>query len=67
MALRLTPDHATNVNMQRDDRRVDELRPVEIPRAFTRAAPGSVLIRSGQTHVLCTASIAESLPARSCE
>jgi ribonuclease PH len=32
-------------------------------RGFTRAAPGSVLIRTGQTHVLCTASIDQAVPA----
>ena len=48
--------------MRRQNRSADELRPVEIMRGFTRAAPGSVLIRCGQTHVLCTASIDESVP-----
>jgi ribonuclease PH len=32
---------------------------VEIIRDFTRFAPGSVLIKMGQTHVLCTASFVE--------
>jgi len=45
-----------------DGRRVDELRPVEIIRSYTRFAPGSVLIRAGQTVVLCTASVEESVP-----
>jgi len=48
--------------MPRDGRRPDELRAVEIVRGFTRAAPGSVLIRAGQTHVLCTASIEQGVP-----
>ncbi|MBU0719529.1 MAG: ribonuclease PH [Planctomycetes bacterium] len=38
-----------------DDRRAGELRPVEITRGYTRNAPGSVLIRTGGTAVLCTA------------
>ena len=48
--------------MRRDNRAPDELRPIEILRGFTRAAPGAVLIRTGRTHVLCTASIDESVP-----
>lgn len=46
-----------------DGRRPNELRKVEIIRGFTQAAPGSVLIRVGRTHVLCTASVEESVPA----
>lgn len=38
-----------------DGRRVTELRPVEIIRGYTRNAPGSVLIHTGETVVLCTA------------
>lgn len=48
-----------NSRMRRDGRQPDELRPVEIIRGFTRVAPGSVLIRMGQTHVFCTACIEE--------
>jgi ribonuclease PH len=48
--------------MRADGRRADELRPVEIQRGFTDAAPGSVLIRAGRTYVLCTASIEEGVP-----
>lgn len=48
--------------MRRDNRQPDELRPVEILRGFTQAAPGSVLIRTGRTHVLCTACIADGVP-----
>ena len=48
--------------MRAHQRPTDELRPVEIIRGFTRAAPGSVLIRTGETHVFCTATIAEKLP-----
>lgn len=35
---------------------------MEIVRGFTQASPGSVLIRCGRTHVLCTASIEEGVP-----
>jgi ribonuclease PH len=40
----------------------DELRPIRITRAFTRHAEGSVLIEFGDTRVLCTASVEESVP-----
>lgn len=45
-----------------DGRRADELRPLRITRGYTRVAPGSVLIETGQTVVLCTATIEESVP-----
>lgn len=41
--------------MRIDLREADELRPVEIIPDFTKTAGGSVLIRWGDTHVLCTA------------
>jgi ribonuclease PH len=40
----------------------DELRPVSITRRFTKHAEGSVLIEFGDTHVLCTASVEDSVP-----
>jgi len=40
----------------------DELRPVRITRGFTRHAEGSVLVEFGETRVLCTASVEESVP-----
>jgi ribonuclease PH len=46
-----------------DGRRSTELRPVEITRGFTATAPGSVLIRTGGTHVLCTACWNPQVPA----
>ncbi len=49
--------------MQRENRRPDEIRPLAIQRAFTRTAPGSVLIQSGRTTVLCTASVDLHVPA----
>src|SRR5207342_3085133 len=45
-----------------DGRRPNQLRPVEILRGYTKFAPGSVLIRAGDTAVLCTACIEESVP-----
>jgi ribonuclease PH len=38
------------------------LRPLRIQRGFTRHAEGSVLIECGDTRVLCTASIEDSVP-----
>ena len=45
-----------------DGRRADQLRPTEIKRGFTEAAPGSVLICQGRTRVLCTACWEEGVP-----
>ncbi len=44
------------------DRMPDQLRPVRIERGFVRNSAGSVLYRSGETAVLVTASISESVP-----
>ncbi len=43
-------------------RRADALRPLVITRGFTKHAEGSVLIAQGDTRVLCTASVEESVP-----
>ena len=48
--------------MRIDNRKPDELRPVTIDTNFTTNAPGSVLIQSGNTKILCTASVDESVP-----
>lgn len=40
----------------------DQLRDVEIIRHYTKHAEGSVLIKFGDTHVLCTASVEEKVP-----
>ncbi|MHC4696962.1 MAG: ribonuclease PH, partial [Planctomycetota bacterium] len=45
-----------------DGRRSAELRPVEITRGYTQNAPGSVLIKSGNTVVLCTACWETAVP-----
>lgn len=45
-----------------DGRKANEIRKVEIVRGFTANAPGSVLIRTGNTHVLCTACFEEGVP-----
>jgi len=49
--------------MRPSQRQSDQLRSIRITRNFTRHAEGSVLIEMGDTQVLCTASVEESLPA----
>jgi ribonuclease PH len=44
------------------DRPADGLRPVEIEPGFVRSATGSALISVGETRVICTASVDESVP-----
>ena len=48
--------------MRPSGRRPDELRPVAITRRFVPYAEGSVLIESGGTRVICTASVEEKVP-----
>lgn len=45
-----------------DGRKADQLRKVELVRGFTKNAPGSVLVRWGETHVLCTACFEQGVP-----
>jgi ribonuclease PH len=45
---------------KRDD---DELRPIEFMRKFTKHAEGSVLVKSGDTQVVCNASIDDTVPS----
>jgi ribonuclease PH len=40
----------------------DELRPTDIEPGFVRTASGSALISMGETRVICTASVQESVP-----
>lgn len=49
--------------MRPSQRAPNQLRPVEIIRRYTKHAEGSVMVKFGDTHVLCTASIDEKLPA----
>ena len=46
-----------------DNRSPDQLRPVSIVRDFITTAEGSVLIEVGNTRVICTASIEETVPS----
>jgi ribonuclease PH len=48
--------------MRNDGRSGVALRPIKITRSFTRHAEGSVLIEFGDTIVICTASVEESVP-----
>ena len=45
-----------------DGRKFDELRPIEIIPNINKFAEGSCLIRCGNTHVLCCASVEERTP-----
>ncbi|RLI60980.1 MAG: ribonuclease PH [Candidatus Thorarchaeota archaeon] len=45
-----------------DGRSNDELRPVEIIRGFLKHPAGSVLIKTGDTQVICTATVEEGVP-----
>jgi ribonuclease PH len=48
--------------MRPSGRRPDELRPIQITRNYTKHAEGSVLVCFGDTKVICTASVEESIP-----
>ena len=48
--------------MRADGRRPDEKRPVTIETDFVRTAYGSCLIATGNTRVICTASVEETVP-----
>jgi ribonuclease PH len=49
--------------MRPSHRAPDALRPVSLERAVARYAEGSCLVKFGNTHVLCTASLEEKPPA----
>ena len=48
--------------MRPSKRAPGELRHIEIVRRYTKHAEGSVLVKFGDTHVICTASIDEKVP-----
>ena len=48
--------------MRADGRQLDEKRPVTIETDFVRTAYGSCLIATGNTRVICTASVEETVP-----
>jgi ribonuclease PH len=50
------------MTLRASGRRPDELRTVRLEPGFAKYAEGSCLVRFGDTHVLCTASIEERVP-----
>lgn len=48
--------------MRVDGRRYNELRPLKIITDYTKYAEGSVLIEQGDTKVICTASVEDTVP-----
>ncbi|HEX8105893.1 MAG TPA: ribonuclease PH [Solirubrobacteraceae bacterium] len=56
----MTPDQAPRARS--GGRAADELRPVTIVPGFVATATGSALISAGETRVICTASVQESVP-----
>ncbi|HEY4804648.1 MAG TPA: ribonuclease PH [Paraburkholderia sp.] len=52
----------TQSNQRPSGRAADQLREVRITRHYTKYAEGSVLVEFGDTKVLCTASVSESVP-----
>ncbi len=46
-----------------DGRRPDELRPLKMTRCFLKHPEGSVLVESGETKVICTASLEDKVPS----
>lgn len=48
--------------MRPSGRAIDELRSIEIIPQFSKYAEGSCLVKCGDTHVLCTASVSERVP-----
>src|SRR5277367_3093255 len=49
--------------MRIDQRRADQMRPVQITTNYLKTAEGSALIEVGNTRVLCAATIEETVPA----
>lgn len=48
--------------MRPSGRKLDQMRAVSFERGFSKHAEGSCLVRFGDTHVLCTASLEERVP-----
>ena len=56
------PDNYIMSSIRPSKRQPDELRRVSLERAVSMHAEGSCLIKFGNTHVLCTASLEERIP-----
>lgn len=52
----------TSTTVRSDGRAVDQLRPVRITPGFMPNAEGSAMIETGNTHVICTASVELGVP-----
>ncbi len=48
--------------MRIDGRKADQLRPIKITKNYLKSAEGSVLIEMGDTRVICTATVQDSVP-----
>ena len=48
--------------MRPSGRNIDQIRPISIEIDITKHAEGSCLIKCGDTHVICTASVEENVP-----
>jgi len=59
----LTDSNMTDNTQRPSGRQAHQLRDVRITRHYTKHAEGSVLVEFGDTKVICTASIAESVPS----
>ena len=51
-----------NKNNRKNGREYNQIRPVSLERGYAKNAEGSCLVRCGDTHVICTASLEERLP-----
>jgi ribonuclease PH len=51
-----------SISRQPEGRKNLQIRPLTLQTGFSRYAEGSVLIKAGHTHVLCTASVENSVP-----
>jgi ribonuclease PH len=58
----MQPSQTISNTIRPSQRANNQLRDVEIIRHYTKHAEGSVLVKFGDTHVLCTASVEEKVP-----
>jgi len=58
----LTPGNATGTGRRADGRVSNQLRPVKVVPDYLKFAEGSVLIRVGDTRVICAATIEDRVP-----
>lgn len=58
----MQPSNNISSNIRPSERAHNQLRHIEMIRHYTKHAEGSVLVKFGDTHVLCTASVEERVP-----